>query len=169
MAGININDMVEQFLNQELDPSKIGMAKIYNDYSVISSTIDLTTMAHIRNANSAIATLFGILGSKESMCYFWEKRLSKELVKLRLEVKYRILAERTIDPMTATARVLATIDELVDQDIAVINWAEKLSTAAASRSFWQSLAEKLSDLSKRIDSSGASLGLEAKINGLNRD
>jgi hypothetical protein len=152
--------MVEEFKAFELDPEKINTEKIHKDVLAIGATMELTSTARTRGADSMIASVGQVLGFKMARCHYWEKKLSEKLKYVRARVRLDLQKEARDAQTKLTAD---TLDDMVEVHAEVAEVSKALATANASRFFWEHLQDALKRAGDRVDNASMSLGVDAKI------
>jgi hypothetical protein len=157
---MNLEAMTQEFLEYELDPSKINTKKIHEQLMMLKQTLDLSSTTAVLAANSTVASLNQVLSFKANRCAFWEGTFKHKLEHSRLQTKYSLL------DTTRAADNKITKEELADKvelDPAIVELKDKLMSAELGRKFWDRMLDMLNDISKRIDSAGMQLGVQAKL------
>jgi hypothetical protein len=152
---MNIEEMVTEFQELELDPSKLDGKVIYQKVLAIKESIDLSSSARCKHADSVIASLFQVIAAKAARCRWWEDVLFQELKHLRAKIK---IATHS-DDLTKDQ-----ILDLVEVNPEVQTLAKRQAVAEASRRYWEYMLEALKEAGKRIDSAGMLNAVEARQN-----
>ncbi len=155
---MDLAKMMDEFKNYELDAGKIDTQKYYQSLMILKETLDLSTGARCRAADSALSNLLEIIGFKAGRAHYWERIFSERLKYSKLEAKHHLKA---LPENKGTTK--EDLMELVEMDENVRKISEQVTNASASRFFWGAALDILHDIGKRIDSSSASIGVETKM------
>jgi len=150
-----LKQVVQEFMEYELDPGKINTKQIYDKLMMIKDTLDLSSPAAILNANAMIASLLQVISFKASKCSYWEGKLKSHLEYECLQQKYKLLDD------AKTASIKLTKEELEDKiemQENVKEISEKLLNAELGRKYWDRMLDILNSIAHRVDSSGMQLG-----------
>jgi len=155
-----LSQVVNEFLEYELDPGKLNTKKIHDTLMMIKDTLDLSSPANILSANSVMASLVQVISFKANKCSYWEKLIESKLDHERLQAKYRLIEKGKAESVKYTKEY---IDDQVELDATVVEIKERYMSAKLGRMFWDRMLDTLSSVSHRVDSAGMQLGVQAKL------
>lgn len=157
---MELEKVAQEFMEYELDPNKINTKKISETLMLIKDTLSLSSTAEILKANATIASLYQIISFKANRCSYWEQQLKHDLEYLRLQTKYRLLAESRTADSKLTKEAL---DDKIELDEAVADLSKRVLACELGRKFWDRMLDTLGSVAHRVDSAGMQLGVQAKL------
>lgn len=155
--ALNLEQMLREFQEFSLDPELVNQQQLLGHITFLSKTMDISSPAAVKIANSAIASVTQLVYYKLARTEYWYEVLKRECEKIEA---FSAKLAYDNEPDLNKTQLEATVNVCPD----VVTIKDRMVKSYAAYKYWANIVEMLKAVSFRVDSSEKTITAESRVN-----